>query len=198
MMGNSIVTIISFSFIFSLIPTTSCISLEPRNWFTSYPKGGSSIGPFLAISWPIELSETQEMLFSYYFEANFGLPTNVTQYYDNYTGDSRTTLFEVTRFKVYEILENRLTREGYRGSSCLLKFICEFSSIHLVENNLLSELIHIILTPSSSEVEEELSKYSEAERQGAEGTDCDREYSECETELNEVLPFWIDVISEQL
>ncbi|KAL1453717.1 hypothetical protein WDU94_010033, partial [Cyamophila willieti] len=80
---------------------------------------------------------------------------------------------------------------GYNGSSCLLKFICEFSSIHLYQTNLLSELIQIILTPSSSEVEDELSKYSEAERQGSEGAECDREYSECETELNEVLPFWI-------
>jgi hypothetical protein len=50
------------------------------------------------------------MLFSYYFEANFGLPTNVTQYYDNYTGDTRNTLSDVTRTRVYDLLENRLTR----------------------------------------------------------------------------------------
>ncbi|KAI5696024.1 hypothetical protein M8J76_008379 [Diaphorina citri] len=170
--------------------SVAALSLEPRSWFTSYPQGGSSIGPFLAISWPIELTDEQEMLFSYYFEANFGLPTNVTQYYDNYTGDTRNTLSDVTRTRVYDLLENRLTREGYNGSACLHKFICELSSAPVLQSGLLSQLIHILLTPSSSEVEERLSSYSEAERRGSAGLECDREYSGCDTELTEVLPFW--------
>ncbi|KAG5670644.1 hypothetical protein PVAND_000892 [Polypedilum vanderplanki] len=75
-----------------------------------------------------------------------------------------------TRVGIYHMLENRLEANGVDGKKCLLHAICETARTPIIENNgILGHILHIILTPSSSKIENLPSEYYKAELRGLDG-----------------------------
>ncbi|GAB0090641.1 uncharacterized protein DMENIID0001_053840 [Sergentomyia squamirostris] len=92
-------------------------------------------------------------------------------------------LMEHTRWHVYKMLEAVSNERGLGGRACVLRLICETAEIPFNhKSGILSELIHILLTPSTTN--EPISQHSDneyfrAEQLGRVGVACAREFSEC-------------------
>lgn len=72
-----------------------------------------------------------------------------------------------------KLLQFNNCRNGYNGTSCLLRAICESAEMPLYEHNgILGDIFHIILTPSSSTEENIEEHYYEAEKVGGKTQDC--------------------------
>ncbi|XP_030387546.1 uncharacterized protein LOC115634119 [Scaptodrosophila lebanonensis] len=91
------------------------------------------------------------------------------------------------RWAAYKGFEALGLRMKLNGRECVLKSICESAMTPFDERNgLLGELLHILLTPSSSK--DALSvhtdnDYLHAEQLGHKGADCDQVYSRCPKSL---------------
>ncbi|KAH8379912.1 hypothetical protein KR009_008003 [Drosophila setifemur] len=93
------------------------------------------------------------------------------------------------RWSVYEAFTALAIRMKLNGRPCVLKSICESASAPFDDRNgLLGELLHILLTPSSSVdplAEHSDNDYLQAERLGAAGSDCHQVYQRCPKSLLE-------------
>ncbi|EDV93444.1 uncharacterized protein LOC6564241 [Drosophila grimshawi] len=87
----------------------------------------------------------------------------------------------IYRWVLYRGIEMVLQNIDLPGRSCLLRVICEHAALPLThESGLLGELIHIVLTPSSSTDRYALHsdrEYLTAERFGKRGGNCEAAYS---------------------
>uniref|UniRef100_A0A6P7GI04 Uncharacterized protein LOC114339092 n=1 Tax=Diabrotica virgifera virgifera TaxID=50390 RepID=A0A6P7GI04_DIAVI len=79
---------------------------------------------------------------------------------------------------LYKLFKRKIEDFGFPGQSCLLRAICESAQMSSQHTGLLGDILHILLTPSSSKMEEQLVEYEEAERQGKENT-CKKYYKKC-------------------
>ncbi|CAK9806968.1 hypothetical protein ANTPLA_LOCUS5102 [Anthophora plagiata] len=133
---------------------------------------GSGMGIFFALGVPIDIPN-KSVLFSIYFEANYGLPGewNSTNYLDEPYLKKRS----LDRRLAYDILTNKLENFGYSGESCLLKTICEIANYPITNNGVLGNVLQILFTPSSSEDEDLPSEITEAEYV----KDCNKRYKKC-------------------
>ncbi|XP_016976586.2 uncharacterized protein LOC108042700 [Drosophila rhopaloa] len=93
------------------------------------------------------------------------------------------------RWSVYEAFTALAIRMKLNGRVCVLKSICESAAAPFDDRNgLLGEVLHILLTPSSSVdplSEHSDNDYLQAERLGAAGSDCDQVYPRCSKSLLE-------------
>ncbi|KAH8339152.1 hypothetical protein KR074_006013, partial [Drosophila pseudoananassae] len=93
------------------------------------------------------------------------------------------------RWSVYEAFTALAIRMKLNGRSCVLKSICESASAPFDDRNgLLGEILHILLTPSSSVdpfAEHSDNDYLQAEHFGVAGSDCDQVYPQCPKSLLE-------------
>ncbi|KAH8301189.1 hypothetical protein KR018_007116 [Drosophila ironensis] len=93
------------------------------------------------------------------------------------------------RWSVYEAFTALAIRMKLNGRSCVLKSICESAAAPFDHRNgLLGEMLHLLLTPSSSVdplAEHSDNDYLQAEHFGAAGSDCDQVYSMCSKSLLE-------------
>ncbi|KAL7734312.1 hypothetical protein ACLKA6_010649 [Drosophila palustris] len=91
------------------------------------------------------------------------------------------------RWAIYQSFEILALRMQLNGRQCVLKSICESSAAPFDERNgLLGELLHILLTPSSSKdslSEHTDNDYLQAEHLGHAGLDCDTIYPKCAKSL---------------
>ncbi|XP_017860733.1 PREDICTED: uncharacterized protein LOC108612366 [Drosophila arizonae] len=91
------------------------------------------------------------------------------------------------RWAIYKSFETMAIRMNLNGRQCVLKSICESSAAPFDERNgLLGELLHILLTPSSSMdalSEHTDNDYLQAERFGHAGANCDQVYANCAKSL---------------
>ncbi|KAF5286309.1 hypothetical protein FQA39_LY04207 [Lamprigera yunnana] len=128
-----------------------------------FPVGGPYMGIILAISVPLELPRTN-VYFSYYFEANYNLPENQSTY--EYPPIVSDRSLGINRKNVYKTLEFKINSHGYPGRECLLRTICEAAEFALDGNGVLGDIMHILLSPSSSKSENLPLEYEDAEKQG--------------------------------
>ncbi|KAF5307283.1 hypothetical protein FQR65_LT06999 [Abscondita terminalis] len=134
-----------------------------------FPYGGPFMGIFLAIAIPLELPKTNVYL-SYNFEANYNLPENQSTY--DYPPIVSDRSIGISRKNVYSALEFKLNSHGYSGKDCLLRTICEAAEYDLDGNGVLGDIIHVLLSPSTS-VKENLSPdFENAEQQGKDKKEC--------------------------
>ncbi|KAI8117102.1 hypothetical protein FF38_14542 [Lucilia cuprina] len=95
------------------------------------------------------------------------------------------------RWIVYKAMETILNKSALNGHACMLRSICEHAAIPLnYEGGLLAEILHIILTPSTSR--DDPSKpnhkdYLRAEVLGRSGEDCERVYNQCTKSPMEII-----------
>ncbi|XP_034481405.1 uncharacterized protein LOC117787069 [Drosophila innubila] len=103
--------------------------------------------------------------------------------------EEATQAWDGYRWAIYQSFESMALRMHLNGRQCVLKSICESSAAPFDDRNgLLGELLHILLTPSSSKdplSEHTDNDYLQAERLGHAGVDCDTVYAKCAKSLLE-------------
>lgn len=154
-----------------------------------YPELATSPVTFLcAIGIPVGDLPFETVVSGYALRMQYFLPTNATQLTRIYLKPQPITdrrlkpnLSSIYRWILYRGLEMILQNLGQAGHSCLLRAICEHASHPLShESGLLGELLHIVLTPSSSRDTPTMSKeqaYLRAERIGRRGVSCEEVYA---------------------
>ncbi|XP_044021367.1 uncharacterized protein LOC122861199, partial [Aphidius gifuensis] len=142
------------------------------------------------------------MTLGYVLKCNYNLPFNsstvlLSSSSSSSSSSARTQRDAIkssmTRFDIYEILEIALERFG-SGKACLLRAICETAEIPFKKlHGLVGEILHVLLTPSSSNEYNKLThncEYYAAELLGKQGNGrCKNAYSE----FGLGLPMEIDV-----
>ncbi|XP_060527388.1 uncharacterized protein LOC132702638 [Cylas formicarius] len=120
-------------------------------------------------------------------KAYYQLPNNSSYY----TGGGPTVEFARTRTKrtptrwmTYESIEEYFEKkQGVDGKACVLRAICEASSKPLDRRaGLLAEVVHGVLTPSSTDddvTDSSKGAYHAAEEMGRDGADCGAIFPEC-------------------
>ncbi|KAI5643903.1 DM4/DM12 family domain-containing protein [Phthorimaea operculella] len=145
-------------------------------------------GVFATISIP--LNREMPVSVAWFFEANYFTIDNAT-WLDPLLGDfqvsgSRSIRSDdvepkevITRKLLYIFIETMLENHGYPGRPCLLRAICENTRSHFLHNGVLGDVLHLILTPSTSLSEEDIEdSFYEAEYLGLEGH-CDYYFGGC-------------------
>ncbi|KAM0731435.1 hypothetical protein ACS0PU_002495 [Formica fusca] len=134
-------------------------------------------------------------ILGYVLKCNYNLPYNASDLQqwrsrlkrsENDFALSRTTTSEgyMTRWTLYGMLESTMERFG-SGKACLLRIVCESAAYPFNKGHgLLKELLHVLLTPSTTSEEYEI--YSNREYHAAEAIGrntrgrCAPFYPECE------------------
>ncbi|XP_037936970.1 uncharacterized protein LOC119671579 [Teleopsis dalmanni] len=100
---------------------------------------------------------------------------------DNFKSQHRNA--SIYRWIIYKAIEIILNRSGLPGHICLMRSICEHASVPLhYESGMLAEILHIVLTPSTSRDDFRTASdkdYLKAEILGRSGGNCEFKYSEC-------------------
>ncbi|XP_046432190.1 uncharacterized protein LOC124185445 [Neodiprion fabricii] len=154
----------------------------------TYPSS-STTGIFFAVAVPLSDPEHSISL-SYFFEANYDLPSNFSYYDPLLLG--RRTRRSIDRETVYRALESKFESAGFPGRDCLLRSICETSEWPIRHNGILGDVMHVILTPSSSQKEDLPEEFAEAERIGMNGT-CSKSYPLCPVGLFDLVGNFISL-----
>ncbi|KAF7389899.1 hypothetical protein HZH68_011756 [Vespula germanica] len=150
---------------------------------------GSGMGIFFALGVPIDIPD-KSILFSFYFEANYGLPGNWNSSY--YTEVEHFKRRSLDRRLAYDIITKKLEKliyvslsdsNGYSGKNCLLKTICEIAKYSLKGNGLLGDIVRILFAPSSSQEENLPDEIIKAEFE----ENCNRRYKDCEKSLLDIV-----------
>lgn len=152
-----------------------------------YPKIAPSPITFLcAIGIPVEDLPFESVISGYALRMQYFLPNNATEITRVYLKPQPITdrksiqdelnLGSVYRWIFYRGIEMVLQSMNLPGHSCLLRVICEHAALPFShESGLLAELLHILLTPSSTKDLLERRKdrtYLLAERFGRRGGNC--------------------------
>lgn len=119
-----------------------------------YPPGaGNKIQFIVGIGIPASnLPTIQSVTWGYVIKTNYPLPTNLSMYSDPPPNEvvnrhSRS----VTRWKLYSAIEEAINRSGLPGKECLMRTICEASHITFDPRNVIGEILHAILQPSTTD-----------------------------------------------
>ncbi|XP_058816031.1 uncharacterized protein LOC131679337 [Topomyia yanbarensis] len=97
-----------------------------------------------------------------------------------------------TRKKIYHAIEEQMKKNGFNGKKCLLRAICEAAEIPMLENNgVVGDLVHIILSPSSSQDENLPAEFYKAEKLGIEGN-CQKYYKYCKENILDTFSFMME------
>ncbi|XP_039958047.1 uncharacterized protein LOC120773118 [Bactrocera tryoni] len=172
-----------------LIESTSL--LRSKRWLI-YPRQAPTRLLFIAgIGVPADL-EYESLTVGYTLKGQFFLPYNVTTYRENpfypeykseynatyhgnhghYGWESRSSKL---RWNLYSCIAQRLDSYGYSGTECILKAICEASSLSFQRlHGVFEQIVHILLSPSSSvdQATPQSVQYIEAEKIGSSSGDC--------------------------
>jgi hypothetical protein len=189
--GNLSSSMVKFIFILLIVTLKAKDSLN----LLVFPRGCTN-GYVVALSLPLGSPES-DVYMSHNFEANYALVTNATDYTQGVLdkvffvdGVNKTeTLARMqsveffSRRQIYEMIEGKLDGYGFCGKHCLLRLICEAAESDLISSNgFIGSMIHVLLTPSSSSVEIEMSDYLDAERAGEERR-CRRYRRKCDLNI---------------
>ncbi|KAL1506076.1 hypothetical protein ABEB36_005507 [Hypothenemus hampei] len=152
-----------------------------KRWLV-WKEGVNWVSIIFGIGIPFEIDE-QNIVLGLAAKAYYQLPNNST-YYTHPTLNFERKTRSTSRWLIYELIEHYLERYHYPdGKACLLKSICQLSSIKLEERSgLLAEIVQHILTPSTTreEIEDHGNyAYHVAEKLGKEIGNCEHIYPEC-------------------
>ncbi|KAL0821263.1 hypothetical protein ABMA28_005863 [Loxostege sticticalis] len=148
-------------------------------------------GVFVTASIPLHPEATVSV--AWFIEANYFTIDNAT-WYEPLLGDVDVSLKKTQSYGPISPVPDEvpqsyladnaiqsftLTVYGYPGRACLLLSICENASAMFRHNGVVGDLLHLILTPSTSMSEEEIAdSYYEAEYYGIEES-CDQYSLNC-------------------
>ncbi|KAL6428969.1 hypothetical protein ACFW04_008054 [Cataglyphis niger] len=140
----------------------------------TFPKN-SNMGIFVALAVPLE-NPLNSISLSYFFEANYVLPPNIT-YFEPWTELKRRKR-TIDRATIYRVLESKFESSGNPGRECLLRAICETSEYPLRHNGIIGDIMHVLFTPSASRHEGLPRDIVEAELVGRNGS-CSKYQPQC-------------------
>uniref|UniRef100_A0A182QTT4 Uncharacterized protein n=1 Tax=Anopheles farauti TaxID=69004 RepID=A0A182QTT4_9DIPT len=149
---KSVCLLLLSSFVWRIVPSSLATERHERAALV-FPRG-SSMGYLLAIAIPL-LVPGRNIYLSHNFEANYGVPTNETQYFLWYQRfkdskfnitkaietnrrsrrEERTRLAGFSRTYFYDQLEERLDLYGLNATGCMQRIICEVSELPLSGHN---------------------------------------------------------------
>uniref|UniRef100_A0A182MRB6 Uncharacterized protein n=1 Tax=Anopheles culicifacies TaxID=139723 RepID=A0A182MRB6_9DIPT len=145
---QSLLFVLLSSLIWQLV--TALLTLDRQERAALVFPRGSSMGYLLAIAIPL-LVPGRNIYLSHNFEANYGVPSNVTQYflwYQRFKDNSFniTKAIETNRRRrelqpgfsrtyFYDQLEERMDLYGFNATGCMERLICEVAELPLGEHN---------------------------------------------------------------
>lgn len=197
--------------ILAIIAISEASSRQKR--FLLFPRGAPTRLQFVTgFGIPLPL-EKESITAGYVLRTQYFLPYNVTQFYPDFAGTNPITKASLaagmplvkrsiaeeetdkdeSRWIFYKSLEGILASRNFEGKSCLLRAICEHGSGSQFGffSGILGEVLHILMTPSTSSVEVEGNEYLAAERAGNDGEPCSFLYNECNTSILDFFSqFW--------
>ncbi|CAG4940036.1 unnamed protein product [Parnassius apollo] len=156
-------------------------------------------GVFVTVSIPLHPETTVSV--AWFFEANYYNVANAT-YFEPLLGDTMIPTKRnqrsvdsfsqvLTRKRLYVFIESLLEKHGYSGRACLLRAICEGTTSHFWHNGVLGDVLHLILTPSTSISEIDVEDcYYEAEYNGLE-EQCEYYFNECPDSPLELISMYL-------
>ncbi|KAI4456128.1 hypothetical protein MML48_8g00006779 [Holotrichia oblita] len=151
--------------------------------------GSTTILLIVAVAFPIDLPHYNVYL-SFYIGAGYGISQNISTYEYPPIVQSRSS---IDRKDAYTVIENKLEAHGYPGKACLLRTICEASEYSMEHNGVLADILHIILTPSSSK-SEDLVEYEQAEIYGKINQHCKKYVKKCTQSILDLISILGDVL----
>ncbi|XP_018575983.1 uncharacterized protein LOC108914620 [Anoplophora glabripennis] len=168
-----------------VMDTSRHVVSRQKRWLI-WNEGTNWVQFIFGVGIPLEVNN-QAITIGTVMKAFYLLPTNSSSYTSpsiNYERKKRSE----SRWFLYDVLENYLSRyKSLDGKACLLKTICEVSQIPFDEKSgILAEVLHAVLTPSSTEDVSENdtdSEYHAAEKLGKEVANCNSVFPECGTNL---------------
>ncbi|XP_056633933.1 uncharacterized protein LOC130443382 [Diorhabda sublineata] len=134
--------------------------------------GNPYVGLFVAIALPINITGPADLFISANFESSYSLPENVSVL-------SYPPIVSSARLVLYELLESKIKRYGYSGKLCLQRAICETADYTTEHHGVLGDILHVLLTPSSSQKENGLEDYANAETYGRTKGHCEKYKKKC-------------------
>ncbi|KAF2894872.1 hypothetical protein ILUMI_11302, partial [Ignelater luminosus] len=145
---------------------------------------------FLAAAIPLYLPRNSAYL-AFNWEANYRLPTNETEFIYPPIIKKR-----INRKLAYDAIEAKLKLQGYPGRGCLLRVICEAAASALSEGNgVLGDIVHILLTPSTSNNQGLSEEYQAAEEHGRNLKKCDEYHKGCSVSFLDIIS-WLGHVVE--
>ncbi|XP_050314615.1 uncharacterized protein LOC126749048 [Anthonomus grandis grandis] len=156
----------------------------------------------LIIAFDIKLSPSSiDADFSWNIEANYFLPQNISEYSFPPIIESDSNergLFD--RNVLYRMLESKLDSfsKNYTGHNCFLRIICEMSCFTTKDTDIFGDILHIILSPTSSEDKNISQKYIKAENYGKKNTHCDKYIKKCPVNIFGTLSVLEELLDNKL
>ncbi|XP_030765159.1 uncharacterized protein LOC115889330 [Sitophilus oryzae] len=176
----------------------SCIFLisdgiihEYKNKLFHFPYGSPFMGILTAFAIPLKVNTPGDVFLAVNFEASYSLPENeTTLYWPPIVGDTARQI-------LYEIFERKLESHGHPGRDCLLRAICESAEFSTKNTGVLGDIVHIVLTPSSSSNTNLTTHYAEAENQARKKGRCKKYKKSCSFSILNMFS-WIGSIFDDL
>ncbi|XP_015840908.2 uncharacterized protein LOC107399276 [Tribolium castaneum] len=161
---------------------TSGEILSRQKRYLIWKEGINWVQMIAGIGLPIELRD-QSITVGTVVKAYYLLPNNST-YYTHPSIDYARKKRSSSRWVAYKLIESFFERNGYGdGKACLLRSICEVSAKPFErKTGILAEIIHAILTPSTTRetLDNHLNcEYHAAEKLGKEVDNCEALFPEC-------------------
>ncbi|PSN41162.1 hypothetical protein C0J52_05213 [Blattella germanica] len=119
---------------------------RPRNLV--YPEG-SFIQFIFGFGIPISVYD-QSMTLGTIMKFLYDMPYNATVFTDAIPPVQKRATPPVTRLGLYSALETSADRLGLDGRACVLRTICEAADTTLQHSGLLGEVLHVLLSPSTT------------------------------------------------
>ncbi|CAH1133546.1 unnamed protein product [Ceutorhynchus assimilis] len=140
----------------------------------------------LIVAFDIKLVPSEiDLDMSWNIEANYLLPQNETQYTfpPIIPADSDRRLFD--RSMLYKMFEAKLDEfsKSYGGKNCFLRVLCEMSRYTTKDTDVLGDIVHIILSPTSSLNSNLSPKYETAETYGKKYKHCKKYSKKCPIDI---------------
>ncbi|XP_043504612.1 uncharacterized protein LOC122525750 [Polistes fuscatus] len=158
---------------------------EKRNLLYSppllYPFGGT-IKLVVGFAVPIELAG-RILVYGQNFQFQYALPQNAT-FFSNLSQNRvfsrrRRDLDRYGRVLLFNTLEQYFQRNGLNGRECIKKSICEAVADPLINEGLIGELLHLLLTPEHAEDPSFPEDFLLAAKVAQKYEDCSRIFSSC-------------------
>ncbi|XP_043259033.1 uncharacterized protein LOC122401140 [Colletes gigas] len=161
------VIVIWISFVFFNLSTCSTSERAKRYLVFPEPKDGAPTKVQLILGLGIPMEVDVSLIIGYVMKFNYVLPYNASYLTDSYVrydrsishgdevdgNDDPATDHQgrlISRWEIYEILESVLG-DSRSGKACLLRAICEASSVPFSGvRGLSSQFMHLLLTPSTT------------------------------------------------
>ncbi|VEN44387.1 unnamed protein product, partial [Callosobruchus maculatus] len=145
--------------------------------YVHFPRGNPYVGIFVAIAIPLDLRGPADVFFSMNFESSYPLPQNQTEFtYPPIIGST-------TRQMIYRFLESKINSYGFPGRQCLQRAVCEATEYTTRNYGVLGDIVHILLTPSTTKKESNMTDFVDAERFAREQGNCKKYRENCKLSI---------------